>query len=710
MIDSLIFFSLILCFAEPDTGREPFEDTNPKADGRREPQGGPDPIPHLAPSQPKRVTIPTEKAPAMRSQTPPTVQMTFPTVPAYKPEEFPAGPKRLNHSEIFHRLPLSSQGRWLHSAVILGAEPKVYIFGGIAAYSDRLYNDLWVFDYKKTQWFQMQRSYVPPFPSGETKPKDVPAVPDLRAFPDDEIEGRVKPHIPVMNPEFRNINYEVAFAGPAPAEAGEGGADGGADGGEGGDEGGDAFVQLNMAIKANTKQLYDSPSMSPSYNYGPTALNNRAPFTTAPPSTYQLPPQNREQARQRAHYPQQLASYPSTHPSPFAPNQATGNPLQTGNAQANALSSQYVTVESSAVNPPMTRDAWAGRGATDEKLQTAGGLAQNPALLDWRSLIGLRPERDGLRDWPAMPTDLWSYDVDKKTWQCILPTSEEGVYPAPAPPTRWLHSAVGISNRMLVFGGATVESKIVGDLWIFNPEANSWQLTVPKGTPPLPRQGHCAAASDRSMYIFGGISYGYQPFNDFWQYNVIENSWTELSKNNPFKAPAPRWLASCALVTTPDAPDEGRFFVFGGVSQEYVPMNDLMIYDLAGGSWSPAPVGDTFAPFPRMMHNMVWMGSRLYVFGGMANNLAFEDLHYYDLDTNKWSETLPTGSFPFARGGASATVLVPPPRIMPERPTYESFAGARPSNRWVPRFRKAWNDNRFMFVFGGVGTTQVQDY
>lgn len=316
------------------------------------------------------------------------------------------------------------------------------------------------------------------------------------------------------------------------------------------------------------------------------------------------------------------------------------------------------------------------------------------------------PKQDGaLENWPSMPVDLWSYDIDSKVWQCVLPRSATGVYPAAAPATRWLHSAVPIGNRMIVFGGVTESQQVVGDLWIFDPEAQTWLEANPKGTLPLPREGHCAAYTPTTMLVFGGVSYGYQPFNDVWSYSTVTNTWEELSPNQPFKAPVPRWMTSCAAVQAAmDAP--AQLYVFGGVSQEYVPLNDLMKFDTESKTWSKVEAAAGFAPFPRMMHNMVWMGTRLYIFGGVANNIPFEDLAYYDMASNSWAEVFPYGAFPFARAGASVAKLNPPAVPQPARPLYTDLKPDPPNPRPDPRYRKTWTRNQFAIVFGGAGSVR----
>lgn len=118
-----------------------------------------------------------------------------------------------------------------------------------------------------------------------------------------------------------------------------------------------------------------------------------------------------------------------------------------------------------------------------------------------------------------------------------------------APPDRWLHSAVvmagsapGSSSRMVVFGGVSYNSVVLGDIWVFDPStpahaflparshahrllpgpgASTWTEAHPEGIPILPREGHTAVVvGDGVMMVFGGISYGFEPFNDVWAYSA----------------------------------------------------------------------------------------------------------------------------------------------------------------------------------------------
>ncbi len=505
----------------------------------------------------------------------------------------------------------------------------MYVYGGIASYSDKLYNDLWVYDYRLTTWNQLQRSYVPPLPPGDTRPTDIPLAPAFKTMPDDY--APVKPAVPVVELPYNTIYDGIGFAD----------------------------TNANAAADFASFLQVDSTVTLPGQAWSPVNAQYPSPY-------------NVDNAPQ--------AAYPGAVPREVNPAVLYPQLFRKNNKPIKNLRAHF-------------EKAYAG----------------NVANVDNAKTFDLIEDSKSTHEWPAPPIDLWEYNLDTKLWKCVMPRAPKGRYDGNSTPAnRWMHTAVNIADTMVVFGGVTAEKQIKGDLWVYNAEKNMWLETHPKPNSPrpLPRQGHCAAAVGNTMYIFGGVSYGYQPFNDLWAYNAATNEWTELSPNHPYKGIAPRWLTSCTAVE--DGPGAVRFFVFGGVAKEQVPMNDLNFFDIQAGEWTKAPVTAGFAPFPRMLHNLVWMGSRLHVFGGIANNIPFDDLHYYDLNTQAWSESLPNGAFPFARGGATVAKVTPSKAAIPDRPVYSPFEMAhKPNKRWEPRYRKIWNQNNFMVLFGGVGVVQV---
>lgn len=308
---------------------------------------------------------------------------------------------------------------------------------------------------------------------------------------------------------------------------------------------------------------------------------------------------------------------------------------------------------------------------------------------------------------PFLAADLWKYDLDTKLWSNIRAASAN----VPAP--RWLHTAVEHKGSMVVFGGVSYSDIILGDLWVFNPETKAWTKGEPTGAPILPREGHSAVMmGDGGMFVFGGISYGHVPFNDLFKYDVNRNQWLMVKAKGAL--PPPRWLHSA--VTYRDAANTEKMFVFGGVTRNWVPLDDLYIFDMASETWShPKTLG--FPPFPRMMHTAVMLHTTMFVHGGSANNIPLEDFWTYDIENNEWQEEYASGPYPFARFGHSTVVVTPPAPTMkrqeapqwtpkpldddidPLTPTLRKSPSPRPA----PRIRKEYSFNLFTMVFGGAG-------
>jgi len=243
----------------------------------------------------------------------------------------------------------------------------------------------------------------------------------------------------------------------------------------------------------------------------------------------------------------------------------------------------------------------------------------------------------------------------------------------------------------------------------YSVQYSSWLRAEPGGERILPREGHSATLMNgNKMFVFGGISYGHIPFNDLWSYDVSGNSWKIIDAKGNLP---PRWLHSATRYE--DAKKE-FLVIFGGVTKNWIPLNDLWILDVATSTWQH-PKTISYPPFPRMMHVALLMGHSLFIHGGIANNIPFEDLWIYDFETNSWREDLPSGAYPFAREGHAGCIITPPPSDkQPEaRPPY---VPPPPSDDLMPllkkakgipiitsRYRKDYSTNRWMLIFGGAG-------
>ena len=212
--------------------------------------------------------------------------------------------------------------------------------------------------------------------------------------------------------------------------------------------------------------------------------------------------------------------------------------------------------------------------------------------------------------------DLWAYDLLYKRWEAVNPAAS-----APVPIHRYLHSAVVWSDgnpdfsqaeyRMLVFGGVTWTNEIAGDLWLFDPKKTQWLQAAAKGTPPSPREGHSAVMVRKNgagvaMLVFGGVSYQFAPFNDLYEYNVAKNTWTKVKAVGA--APEPRWMHSAVM----DSPRAG--------------------------------------PEPGSVDWDSYKKPKMYVFGGCTlGSVPLDSLFEYDVSAKKWTRIVAAGYPPFPR-------------------------------------------------------------
>ena len=258
----------------------------------------------------------------------------------------------------------------------------------------------------------------------------------------------------------------------------------------------------------------------------------------------------------------------------------------------------------------------------------------------------------------AVDVETWAYDVETGVWENRNPTVQ--------PPTRWGSMMVydPKADRVLLYGGANfaeglacgfcTATTVLGDLWAYDYESNTWTERHPSVSPPphhFPVLEYVPAI-DR-VVLFGGFQQGFASlFNDTWSYDYNTNRWTNLSPANP---PAPRAYHYMAL-----EPRTNRIVVFGGTlnpseTGDEVPIDETWIYDVADNSWQQAFPRE--APGPHAWHAMSRTSGPVFLFGGGDSRSTWtNDTYLYSSRSNRW-EPVPgddqTGSAVTAVGVAS---------------------------------------------------------
>ncbi|NXL56507.1 RABEK protein, partial [Chordeiles acutipennis] len=101
-----------------------------------------------------------------------------------------------------------------------------------------------------------------------------------------------------------------------------------------------------------------------------------------------------------------------------------------------------------------------------------------------------------------------------------------------------------------------------------------------------------------------------------------------------------------------------RLYVFGGGDKGAEPVQDqqLHVFDTATLSWSqPDTQGDP--PSPRHGHVVVAVGTKLFIHGGLAGDVFYDDLFYIDTNDMRWVKVPATGDIPGGRASHSAAVF-----------------------------------------------------
>ena len=173
------------------------------------------------------------------------------------------------------------------------------------------------------------------------------------------------------------------------------------------------------------------------------------------------------------------------------------------------------------------------------------------------------------------------------------------------------------------------------------------------------------------MYLFGGAGSSSQInsnswLNDLWEYDATNKNWRWLKGSNLNDALATTGTQGVAGANnTPGARESGaswilnsKLYLFGGFGARLSPftlfhLNDLWEYDPTTNNWrwlSGSPNSDNPSPVYGIQgifdpsnnpggreRSLIWTyNGKLYLFGGLINNLFKNDLWEYDPSINQW--------------------------------------------------------------------------
>ncbi|KAL2467137.1 tRNA wybutosine-synthesizing protein 2/3/4 [Abeliophyllum distichum] len=204
----------------------------------------------------------------------------------------------------------------------------------------------------------------------------------------------------------------------------------------------------------------------------------------------------------------------------------------------------------------------------------------------------------------------------------------------------WGHSGCTVDQQKILifagFGGIGRHARR-NDLLLLDPECGMIEAIHVQGA-PSPRLGHASSVVGEFMYVIGGRADPLNILNDVWVFNMAKKEWKLLQcSGSPFP---PRHRHAAAVVGS-------RIYVYGGIYNDVI-LSSLYVLDTYKSEWTEIEIHGNW-PCPRHSHSMNSYGSKLYVFGGFNGEKALGDLYCFDVQTSLWSKQKTNGKTPKAR-------------------------------------------------------------
>jgi len=210
--------------------------------------------------------------------------------------------------------------------------------------------------------------------------------------------------------------------------------------------------------------------------------------------------------------------------------------------------------------------------------------------------------------------DLWTFNPATGQWREVSIGGAK-------PPTRYGSCAAydGEADAFYISHGFTNAGRF-DDTWVFDLGSSQWRDITAAGAKPIKRCLHRCAfdLESKSIVLFGGQSNETPILGDLWRFNPAARVWSEIPASSA--KPSPRFFSE--LQADPAA---SRFVVFGGFTQAGN-ANDVWTFGQTPG-WRGATVAAP-APEPRQSHaGAIDVRARsIYLFGGAGGQGDLGDL------------------------------------------------------------------------------------
>lgn len=177
--------------------------------------------------------------------------------------------------------------------------------------------------------------------------------------------------------------------------------------------------------------------------------------------------------------------------------------------------------------------------------------------------------------------DVYILDVTTNRWEKKRPETRTGSLPG----KRAFLGGAAYKNKntALFFGGVEYNAKVTaynvyGDLWEYDPVANTMTQRSYANEGPTPRLGAEIVIKGDMLYLLGGYDKAKKAHNELWSYDLLTNTWKQLKRDDDPKSPSKRYIFRFQL-----SPSEEDIYIFGGNYREQVTIqrNDIWKYNIA---------------------------------------------------------------------------------------------------------------------------------
>ncbi|XP_050836771.1 rab9 effector protein with kelch motifs [Serinus canaria] len=257
--------------------------------------------------------------------------------------------------------------------------------------------------------------------------------------------------------------------------------------------------------------------------------------------------------------------------------------------------------------------------------------------------------------------------------------------------------------RLWVFGGAHPAGNR-GCVQVLDPEIGTWESPAVRGEQPQPRTFHTSSAAiGARLFVFGGGDKGAEPVKDqrLHVFDTATLAWSQPETHGD--PPSPRHGHAVVAVGT-------KLFIHGGLAGD-VFYNDLFCMDTNDMRWEKIPAtGDV--PGGRASHSSAAFQDHLYIFGGIGPDGTLDTTYKYHTGRQHW--TLLQFESPLPSGRLDHAMCVIPWQAGTHGDTGDTPAGTEPpvsaGDRAEPLQQgpgEGWAEDtlvHLLFVFGGMDT------